>query len=115
MAGVNRAVPAGAFIDGASCVLLVRVLAPVVRAMGPGAALDELRPALAAIGNAAEAQRAADAARLLPPPSGWLTTAEAARTLGVTERAIVKRIHVGSLAGRRHGRRWRVDASAIVT
>jgi hypothetical protein len=67
---MNRATPAGAFIDGASCVLLARLLAPAVRAMGPGVALDALRPALAAIGAAAEVERAAAAVRLAPAPSG---------------------------------------------
>jgi excisionase family DNA binding protein len=101
------------FLDGPSCVLLARLLAPAVRAKGPGSALDELRPALTAIGAAAEAQRASDAARLAPAPSGWLTTAEAARVLGVSERAVVKRIDAGALPAQRQGRRWRVDASAL--
>jgi len=112
MVGVNRAVPAGVFVDGASCVALVRVLAPVVRAMGPGAELDALRPALAAIGNAAEAQRAADAARLTPPPSGWLPTAEYARRIGVTEQAVRARIARGTLCAVRRGRAWVVDPSS---
>jgi excisionase family DNA binding protein len=110
---MNRAVPAGAFLDGPSCVLLARLLADVVRALGPGPTLEELRPALTAIGAAAEAQRAADAARLHPAPSGWLSTAEAARVLGVTERAVVKRIDAGRLPALKQGRRWRVDASAL--
>ena len=113
LVGVNRATPAGCFIDDAYCVLLGRLLAPAVRALGPGLALDELRSALIAIGNAAEAQRAADAARLVPAPSGWLTTAEAARLLGVSERAVIKRIAHGALPALRQGRRWRVDASAL--
>jgi hypothetical protein len=111
MAGVSRAIPAGVFLDGASCVALVRVLAPVVRAMGPGAQLDALRPALAAIGNAAEAQRAADAARLTPPPSGWLPTREYARRVGVSEQAIRRRIARGTLCAVRRGRAWVVDPS----
>jgi excisionase family DNA binding protein len=110
---VSRAVPAGAFIDGPACVALARVLAPMVRTMGPGPDLDRLRPALAAIGSAAEAQRATDAARLVPAPSGWLTTTDAARVLGVTERAVVKRIAAGALPALRQGRRWRVDASSL--
>jgi excisionase family DNA binding protein len=112
---VNRAVPAGAFLDGNSCILLARVLAPVVRAMGQGPALDALRPALAAIGQAADAERAAAAARLAPAPSGWLSTADAARVLGVTRRAVVKRVTAGTLPALRQGRCWRVDASALAS
>jgi hypothetical protein len=78
---MNRAVPAGAFLDGAGCIMSM-VFAPAVRAMGPSPALDDLRPALAAIGAAAEAARAAAAARLVPVPSGWLSTAAAARVWG---------------------------------
>jgi excisionase family DNA binding protein len=108
-----RAVPAGAFLDGASCVLLARLLAPAVRQLGAGVELDELRQVLITIGQAAEDQRAADAARLTPAPDGWLTSAEAARVLGVSERAITKRCALGRLPALRQGRRWRVDASAL--
>lgn len=111
---MNRAVPAGAFIDGASCVLLARLLAPIVRQMGPGDALDELRPALAAIGAAAETERAAAATRLRADPSpgdGWMPTAEYARLHGVSEQAVRKRIARGTLCAERRGRAWVIDAS----
>jgi excisionase family DNA binding protein len=111
----SRPVPAGCFLDGAACVLLARVLAPAVRAMSADV-LDELRPALAAIGAAAETERAAAAVRLRSDRSltdGWVTTDEAATVLGCTPRAVVKAIAAGRLPAQRQGRRWRVDATAL--
>jgi hypothetical protein len=114
LADVNRALPAGAFIDGRSCVLLVRLFAPAIRAAGPSNQLDELRPALTAIAQAAEAERAAEAARLATPDAslaGWLPTAEYARLVGVSEQAIRRRISRGTIAAERRGRAWLVDPS----
>jgi hypothetical protein len=96
-----RSLPAGAYLDGRSCLLLVRVLVDVVRQLGAGQSLDELRPALAAIAAAAEARRAADAARLRDPlgsTDGWLSTKEYARLVGVSEQAVRKRIDRGRRA-----------------
>jgi hypothetical protein len=115
---VNRAVPAGAFLNGPSCVLLARLLAPAVRALGSGPLLEELRPALTAIGTAAEAQRAADAARLRAAGAstdGWMPTAEYARLIGVSEQAVRKRIARGTLCAERRGRAWVVDPSSFAT
>jgi hypothetical protein len=108
---VNVAVPAGVFLDGPSCVALSRLLAPAVRMLGP-AELDRLRPALAAIGKAAEDQRIADAGRLALPSTsvdGWLPTKEYARLTGVSEQAVRKRIKHGTLCAERRGRAWVVD------
>jgi hypothetical protein len=112
---VNRATPAGAFIDGTSCVLLVRLLVPAVRALGPDALPDELRPALAAIAAAAEAERAAAATRLRTGPvlsDGWMPTAEYARLNGVSPQAVRKRIARGTLPADRRGRAWVVDPTS---
>jgi hypothetical protein len=101
-----------AVIDGRSCLLLTRLLAPMVRQLGPGADLEQLRPALVAIGQAAESQRAADAAHLAvrtASTDGWLTTAQYARATGVTEQAVRKRISKGTLAAERRGRAWVVE------
>jgi hypothetical protein len=57
MMTMSHVVSAGVFIDGRSAVLLSRLLADVVRQLGPGETLDELRPALIAIGRAAAQQR----------------------------------------------------------
>jgi hypothetical protein len=111
---VNRALPAGAFIDGRSCVLLSRLLAPAIRAAGPSNQLDELRPALAAIARAAELERGAAAQRLADPASsldGWLPTREFARLAGVSEQAVRRRIARGTIAAERRGRTWLVDPS----
>jgi excisionase family DNA binding protein len=109
---MNRAVPAGVFLDGPSCVLLARLVVPLVRSMGP-AELEQLRPAFAAIGRAADVQRSEDVSRLTPVPSGWLSTGEAAVVLGCTPRAVVKAIATGRLPAQRQGRCWRVDGSAL--
>jgi excisionase family DNA binding protein len=106
-------VPAGAFLDGRSCWLLAQLLGPGVRQLGSGPALDELRPALEAIGRAAEHERVAAAGRLRPAPVGWLSTAQAAAAVGISERAIRKRIDVGKLPALRQGHAWKVDASAL--
>jgi hypothetical protein len=94
-------------------VLLERFLAPVVNRLGRSPALDDLRPALVAIGQAAEHERAMAKVRLRPPPDGWLTTSEAAVIVGVTERAFIKRISAGTLPGLRRGWRWVVDPTAL--
>jgi hypothetical protein len=96
-------------------VLLARLLIPAVRAMGPSVERDELRPALVAIGEAAERQRAADAARLRNGESltdGWMPTAEYARMTGVSPQAVRKRIARGTLCAERRGRAWMVDPSS---
>jgi excisionase family DNA binding protein len=109
----SRPLPAGAFITGDDCVRLARLLGPLLRQHGPSPALDEARPALSAIAQAAETERAAAAVRLAPAPSGWVSTDEAAAVRGCTRRAIVKAIAAGRLPARRQGRRWRVDAAAL--
>jgi excisionase family DNA binding protein len=85
--------------------------------MGPRRELDELRPALAAIAQAAEVERVAAAVRLRASPDvgtdGWVSTDEAAAVRGCTRRAIVKAIAAGRLPARRQGREWRVDAAAL--
>jgi hypothetical protein len=93
--------------------LLVRLLTPLVRSLGPDV-VDELRPALTAIGQAAEAERAAAATRLRASSSltdGWMGTAEYARLHGVSEQAVRKRIARGTLCAERRGRAWVVDPS----
>jgi hypothetical protein len=83
--------------------------------MGPCDALDELRPALAAIGAAAEAERLAAAARLRSDytlSDGWMPTAEYARLQGVSVQAVRKRIARGTLCAERRGRAWLVDPSS---
>jgi hypothetical protein len=101
-----------AIIDGRSCLMLTRLLATAVRQLGPGAQLEQLRPALTAIGQAADNQRALDADRLLQPRSstdGFVSTKQYARAVGVTEQAIRKRLNNGTLAGEKRGRAWAVD------
>jgi hypothetical protein len=105
-----------AVIDGRSSLLLARLLATAVRQLGPGADLDKLRPALAAIGQAAESQRIADAAEPRNPApqvstDGWMSTAEYAKAVGISEQAVRKRIVKGTLAAERRGRAWVVDPS----
>jgi hypothetical protein len=111
---VSQPVNAGCYLTGYDCVLLARLLAPAVRELGRGPHLDELRPALDAIGAAAEVQRATDASRLRSPVSstdGWLKTREYARLRGVSEQAVRKRIAQGTLCAERRGRAWVVDPS----
>jgi excisionase family DNA binding protein len=43
----------------------------------------------------------------------WLTTAEAAGELGVTDRAIRKRIATGRLPARRRGWQWQIDRNDL--
>jgi len=49
------------------------------------------------------------------PASGshYITTAEAAGILGITERAVTKRIAAGQLRAERHGRPWWLDERAV--
>lgn len=47
------------------------------------------------------------------PPARWLTTTQAAELLGVSERAVRKRITKGSLTARMLGGRWLVDIKEI--
>ena len=97
-------------VSGAACVVLARVLAPLVA----GQRLDgELRAALIAIGTAAEAQRAAEAARQrqdVTLVAGWLPVKEAAIRRGCSPQAIRKRIARGTLAAERRGRAWLVES-----
>jgi excisionase family DNA binding protein len=109
----SRPLPAGAFIDGDDCARLARLLGPLLQQHGPSPEIDAVRGALGAIGQAAEVERAAAAARLAPAPSGWVTTDEAAAARGCSRRAIVKAIAAGRLPAQRQGRRWRVDAAAL--
>jgi excisionase family DNA binding protein len=109
----SRPQGSGAFIDAGDCVRLARLLGPLLRQHGPSPEIDAARAALAAIGAAAEAERAAAAARLAPAPSGWVTTDEAAAARGCSRRAIVKAIAAGRLPAQRQGRRWRVDETAL--
>lgn len=48
-----------------------------------------------------------------PQQSRWITTSQAAQTLGVSERAIRKRIARGSLVARMIGGRWLIDIKEI--
>jgi hypothetical protein len=101
-----------AVIDGRSCLLLTRLLTTAVRLLGPGPELDRIRPALIAIGQAADAQRAADAAAVAAPSNttdGWLSTREYAQARGISEQAVRKRLAKGTLVGERRGRAWVVE------
>jgi hypothetical protein len=110
---VNRAIGPGAVLDAHSCVLLSRVLVPLVRSL-PAAELDGLRPALTAIAVAADRERAAESLRMrrdssMPLTDGWMRTREYAALVGVSEQAVRKRIARGTLAAERRGRAWMVD------
>lgn len=43
----------------------------------------------------------------------WVTTAEASAALGITQRAVRKRIHNNQLAGRLEGGRWFIDLRKV--
>ncbi|WP_428094740.1 helix-turn-helix domain-containing protein [Demequina sp.] len=43
----------------------------------------------------------------------WITTEQAAALLGITTRAVTKRLAAGQLDGEKHGSRWRVNRRAI--
>jgi hypothetical protein len=105
----------GVYLDAHSCVLLSRLLAPIVRQIGSSSQLAEALPALEAIALAAERERVAEAARLRSGPrlgDGWMPTAEYARLKGVSPQAIRKQILRGTLCAARRGRGWVVDPSS---
>ena len=47
---------------------------------------------------------------VIPVPD-WLTTAEAAEALGVSERQVRNRVKTGKLKGKKQGNRWLIDTS----
>ena len=102
-------------LDGPACVVLAGLLAPVVEGLDHLA--PEVRAVLQLVGETAAAARAGDAARLAHDgvtADGYVSTAELARLLGVSQRAIVKRISSGTLAAHRRGRAWLVDPSSAI-
>jgi hypothetical protein len=52
--------------------------------------------------------------RVPPPPSPWLTVAQAADLLGCSPAAVRMRINRGRLVVRRHGRRLYVSRRSVV-
>lgn len=48
------------------------------------------------------------------PPPAWLSVAEAAGTLRVSERVVLSAIHRGQLPARRIGKQYRLPTSAVV-
>jgi excisionase family DNA binding protein len=106
---VSRALPAGCFLDGPSCVLLSRYVRTLVPALERAGRLDPLRAALDAIDQAAAAQHELDReAFAAGVTADWLTVAEAASLAGCSEQNIRARLARGTLAGERRGRAWRV-------
>jgi excisionase family DNA binding protein len=60
---------------------------------------------------------AVDGLRQARPPGAWLTSDEAARHLGITRTALLKRVERGEVPAQRLGRRWRFrrrDLDALV-
>jgi len=49
----------------------------------------------------------------IPAPTEWLTTAQVSRWLGVSARAVTKRITTGALAARKVGGRWQIDSKEL--
>jgi excisionase family DNA binding protein len=101
-------------LSGAVCDWLAPVLARLVRRDRP---TDPERLAgAAAIGRCGEAYRALVLRRAREDrelSDGWLSVPEAAKRLGVTERAIQRRAERGTVASVRLGKRLFIDPASL--
>lgn len=91
------------------------VLAPMVAEVRRRARVDgwSLPPSMAATLDALERLGAAQRGTSAPEPT-WIGTGEAAELLGVSVRRVVALLAEGKLEGRKHGRRWLVDAADVI-
>jgi excisionase family DNA binding protein len=98
-----------AVLDGRSCVVLERFLAPMVRALEAAGRLAPIRDAVDAIVECAAAQREHDRQAFTTGVTAeWLTVTEAAERAGCSPQNVRARLQRGTLAGERVGRTWRV-------